>query len=59
MKYKYLKINGIAIWGQNYITKDDLVKVKERYYDTIINTETNQYYDADENKWLDIEGEYQ
>ena len=57
MKYKYLKINGIAIWGQNYITKDDLVKVKERYYDTIINTETNQYYDADENKWLDIEGE--
>lgn len=57
MKYKYLKINGSVIWGQNEITKDDLVKVKERYYDTIINTETSYYYDADENEWLDINGE--
>ena len=56
MKYKYLKVNGRMIWGENELSRDMLIKVKNRFYDTIINVEEGTYYDADENKWLEIEG---
>ena len=57
MEYKFLKINGIVIWGQHKITKTDLEMVKDGRYDTIINIERGTMFNADENKWVEIEGE--
>lgn len=56
MKYRFLKINGKLIWGENTVTKEMLIMVKNRQYDTIIDLEDGTYYDADENNWLQIEG---
>lgn len=56
MKYRYLKIGGGLIWGEHSITLDHLIAVRQGQYDTIIDTEKNLYYDADENAWKEIQG---
>lgn len=54
IKSKYLKINGKVLWASNEITKDDLVRVKNGAYDTIVNLEEMTHYDADDNTWREI-----
>lgn len=54
--YKYIKVNGSMLWGENEITKEMLVMVKDRHYDTIIDLHTMTYYDADDNEWKEVEG---
>jgi hypothetical protein len=55
-KFKYIKINGNMLWGENSLTKEHLIMVKNGQYDTIINLEDMTYYDADENEWKAIDG---
>lgn len=55
-KYKYLKVNGSLLWGENTLTKEMLLMVKNHQYDTIIDLEEMTYYDADSNEWKDIQG---
>ena len=54
--FKYLKINGSLIWGENEITKEMLAMVKNHQYDTIINLHEMTYYDANNNEWKEIDG---
>jgi hypothetical protein len=56
MKYRYIKVNGSMLWGENSLTKEMLMMVKNRQYDTIIDTLEGTYFDADNNQWLEIEG---
>jgi len=54
--YKYLKVDGNTIRGENTLTREMLIAVKNRYFDTIINTEDATYFDANKNEWVQIEG---
>lgn len=54
--FKYLKINGPLIWGENTLTKEMLSMVKNGQYDTIIDLHTMTYFDADDNEWKEIDG---
>lgn len=54
--FKYLKIGGGLIWGENTLTKEMLAMVKSGQYDTIIDLHTMTYYDADDNEWKEIDG---
>lgn len=56
MKFRYLKVNGSLIWGENNVTKEMLVMVKNGQYDTIIDLQEMTFYDADYNAWIDIDG---
>lgn len=56
MKFKYLKVSGQLLWGENDLTKEMLIMVENRHYDTIINLEDQTYYDAEKNAWVEIEG---
>ena len=55
-KFKYIKVNGSSLWGENNLTKAMLVMVANGQYDTIIDVEAMKYFDADDNEWKDIEG---
>lgn len=55
-EYKYLKVNGDMLWGEQALTKEMLVMVKNGQYDTIINLDDMTQYDADKNEWVDIDG---
>lgn len=55
-KFRYIKINGSFLWGENTLTKEMLVMVAEHKYDTIIDLENMTYFDADGNEWKPIEG---
>jgi len=56
MKYRYIKVNGSLLWGENELTREMLAMVKSGQYDTIIDTQNSTYFDADANEWKDIEG---
>lgn len=56
MEYKYLKIMGSIVWGTNDLNKDDLGRLKQHNYDAIVDTEEGKTFDADSNKWKEIEG---
>ena len=56
MKFRYLKINSSLIWGENQITREMLIGVKNGLYDTIIDLENMTQYDADHNAWVEIDG---
>jgi hypothetical protein len=53
---RYIKISP-ALWSQDTITRDDLVKVSQKVYDTIIDTQNGTYFDSDSNSWKNIPGE--
>lgn len=57
MKYSHLKINGSLIWGTNELTRDDLIRLKQRSYDCIIDVQEGKYFDVETNSWKEIEGE--
>jgi len=54
--FRYLKVSGSLIWGENDLTKEMLAMVKNRRYDTIIDLHTMTQYNADDNEWIEIEG---
>ena len=54
--FRYLKVSGSVIWGENNLTKEMLAMVKNGNYDTIIDLHTMTQYDADNNEWIEIEG---
>lgn len=56
MKFRYLKINGSSIRGENTLTKEMLGMVANGLYDTIIDLEEMRYFDADDNEWKDVGG---
>lgn len=51
---RYLKINGDFLWCQDAITREDLVQVANRTYDTIVDTVNGTMFNAKENSWDDI-----
>lgn len=55
-KYKFLKVTGSLLWGENTLTKEMLAMVADGRYETIINLENLTYFDADDNEWKEIEG---
>lgn len=56
-KFKYIKVSGgNMFWGENTLTKEMLQMVANHQYETIINTEEQTYFDADDNEWKEIEG---
>lgn len=55
-KFKYIKINGGVLWGEQELTKEMLGMVARQLYDTIINLEDMTYFDPDDNEWKEIEG---
>ena len=57
MKFRYLKITGSVIWGTNTITRDDLVRVKNRSYDAVIDLQNMTTFNADTNSWDEIKGD--
>ena len=58
MKHRYITISGRDIfWGKNEITRETLGMVKDGRYDVLIDTQTGQFFNADENKWEDIKGD--
>jgi hypothetical protein len=54
--FKYIKVNGSLLWGENEITKEMLAMVKSHQYDTIINLHDMTYFDPDDNEWKEIDG---
>ena len=54
--YKYLKVGGNTIWGENTLTREMLIAVKDGRYDMIINTGDGTSFDADNNEWVKIKG---
>jgi hypothetical protein len=52
---KYFKIIGNLVMATDELTKDDLVRVKNRTYDLLINKIEETYYDAEDNEWKPIE----
>jgi hypothetical protein len=57
MKWRYLKILGSTIWGTNNLKRDDLVRLKNHGYDSILDLQEFKSFDADNNEWVDIEGD--
>ncbi len=57
MKYKYLKIMSDTVWGTNDLKREDLVRLKEHGYDSILDIEQSKQFNADENRWEDIKGD--
>lgn len=51
---KYIKVERDMLWGTDAITRDDLVRVRNRTYDTIINLDDLTQYDAENNTWKSI-----
>lgn len=54
--FRYLKISGSLIWGENELSKNMLAMVKGGQYDTIIDLHTMTYFDSDDNEWKEIDG---
>jgi len=54
--FRYLKLSGSLIWGENELTKEMLAMVKNGGYDTIIDLHTMTQFNADDNEWVEIEG---
>lgn len=57
MKYRYLKITNELVWGTDNLTKEDLVRLVQRSYDCIIDTQENKTFNKDTNSWDDIKGD--
>lgn len=51
------KINGSLIWATDTITREDLIRLKDRAYDAILDLHEWKYFDVDDNSWKDIEGD--
>jgi len=51
---RYLKVLGFAIFQSDEISKRDLVDVKQKSIDWVIDTQNGTYFDAEENKWIEI-----
>lgn len=54
--FRYIKVCGSILWGEDELTKEMLAMVKNRQYDTIIDLHTMTYFDADDNEWKAIDG---
>ena len=54
--FKYIKVNGSMLWGENNLTKEMLAMVADGRYDTIINTIDMTQFNADDNEWQEIKG---
>lgn len=52
---RFIKVLGDVLWGTNNISQQDLIKVKNGGYDTIIDTANYTYYDGDTNTWEKIQ----
>lgn len=49
---RFIKIvSPIEILAVPEITREDLVKVKERYFDAIIDLDNFSFYNGSENRW--------
>lgn len=54
MKRRYLKITGSVIWATNELTREDLVRLKDRVYDAILDLNEWKQFNAEKNAWEDI-----
>jgi len=51
---RYLKVTGYMVFQSDEISKRDLIDVKSGSIDWVIDTSNGKYFDAKENKWLEI-----
>jgi hypothetical protein len=58
MKYRYLKISGDKVfWGTNVLSREELIRLKDGFYESIIDLLEMTYFDVDTNQWVAIEGD--
>ena len=50
---KYIRTNGLSVYGKNEINRDYLINVKETG-ELLINIESGEYFDTDSNTWVNI-----
>ena len=55
MKYRYIYEQWGEIYCKAEITKDDLIRVKNRDYDFLIDIQERSYFDGENNEWKVIE----
>ena len=51
---KYIKIDRDMVYQTDEINKDDLIRVQNGVYDTIVNTHDGTKFNVSENKWEEI-----
>ena len=51
----YILIYSDSVYQTDNLTKDHLVRLKQRLYDLIIDTQTNSIFDVETNSWKKIE----
>jgi len=51
---KYLKISVAGIYATNEISKRDLVDVKQKSLEWLIDVVNETYFDAESNQWVKI-----
>jgi len=56
MKYRYIIWQGFW-WGTDELTRDHLVRLKNGVYEGILDLQEWKYFDADENNWMDMDGD--
>lgn len=56
--YRWVKVRvGNSHWGTNNLTVNDLVQLKNGFYEAIIDMQEGTYYDPEQNDWIKISGE--
>jgi hypothetical protein len=51
---KYIKTLGDIIYSTDNLKQSDLISLKEKRYDCVIDVENEKYFDAEKNEWKDI-----
>lgn len=52
---KYLKISAAGIYATNEISKRDLIDVKQKSLEWLIDVTAGTYFDAEQNQWIKIQ----
>lgn len=53
-KKRYLKILGDFVYADDVISRSDLIKLKNRSYDVIIDLENWKQFDVNSNSWVEL-----
>ena len=52
---KYLKVTSVSVFQTNEISKRDLIDIKEKFLDWLIDMTNGTYFDPEKNKWVKIQ----
>lgn len=56
MKYRYLIVSPLMVYGKHELSKEYFVIAVQRG-DTVIDTEENTVFDKDSNSWQSVKGD--